>query len=117
MREPSVSYLLPYPNNRIKAHRFGINKLIYIGESQVNDQQQELLLSGGRDGTIKCWSLNHNKPQNIQSSPSSPSNISDQHRYVFSLEEHVDWVTDMILLPDRHHLISCSQDNTLILLD
>lgn len=121
MREPTVSYLLPYPNNKIKAHRFGINKLIYCGENQTDNDHHEYLLSGGRDGTIKCWSLNNvGKQTSIQSSPlssSSPSSSDHHHKYVFSLEEHVDWVTDMILLADRHHLISCSQDNTLMLWD
>nr|CAG4717569.1 unnamed protein product [Naegleria fowleri] len=148
-REPSVSYLLPYPNHKIKAHRFGINKLLYLereGSASTTSctenthqyqpqDQQHYLFSGGRDGTIKCWALYASQQQQQQHqlqsqhtsqeyamSPTKTSSgflhqYHSPHQFMFSLEEHVDWVSDMILLPDKRHLISCSHDNTIMLWD
>ncbi|KAG2377415.1 hypothetical protein C9374_009326 [Naegleria lovaniensis] len=132
-REPSVSYLLPYPNHKIKAHRFGINKLLYLEAREgstttenntTHHQEPYYLFSGGRDGTIKCWALHSSSAQHQQIhqqehttlSPTKTSSHSP-HQFMFSLEEHVDWVSDMILLSDKRHLISCSHDNTIMLWD
>jgi len=117
MKEPNVSYLLPYPNHKIKAHRFGINKLLLHSPLVADvDSNENYMFSAGRDGTIKCWLLNGNKQDNIQS-PTGSDHHSSVHKHVFSLEEHVDWVSDMIILSDKQHLISSSHDNTIMLWD
>ncbi|EME29247.1 transducin family protein / WD-40 repeat family protein [Galdieria sulphuraria] len=85
-----VAYLLRPPEKR---HRFGINSLVvpYAGEPDTESSQVVSLFSGGRDGTIRGWSK---KGENI-----------------LNLEEHVDWVNDLLFLPSGV-LVSCSSDTT-----
>ncbi|GJQ13562.1 hypothetical protein GpartN1_g5353.t1 [Galdieria partita] len=85
-----VAYLLRPPEKR---HRFGINSLVipYTAASDAESSQVVSLFSGGRDGTIRGWSKNGEN--------------------ILNLEEHVDWVNDLLYLPSGV-LVSCSSDTT-----
>lgn len=85
-----VAYLLRPPEKR---HRFGINSLVipYTTETDSEASQVFSLFSGGRDGTIRGW--------------------SERGELLMNLEEHVDWVNDLLYLPSGV-LVSCSSDTT-----
>jgi len=83
-----VAYLLRPPEKR---HRFGINSLVIPSKAESEGGQAVALYSGGRDGTIRGW---NKKGENL-----------------INLEEHVDWVNDLLYLPSGV-LVSCSSDTT-----
>eukprot|EP00271_Cylindrocystis_brebissonii_P020851 TRINITY_DN713_c0_g2_i5.p1 TRINITY_DN713_c0_g2~~TRINITY_DN713_c0_g2_i5.p1 ORF type:complete len:1017 (-),score=193.27 TRINITY_DN713_c0_g2_i5:791-3841(-) len=70
-------------------------------EGQVEDRGgfAEVLFSGSRDGTIKCWS-------------SREGDTRAQHRYGLTMESHVDWVNDLTMVGSEL-LLSCSSDTTI----
>ena len=65
-------------------HRFGVSSLASTSSASWGDGSQ--LLSAGRDGTICAWSYNAEQPS--------------QPELSFVLEDHTDWVNDLVLLQE-----------------
>mmetsp|Transcript_10619 Transcript_10619/g.13783 ORF Transcript_10619/g.13783 Transcript_10619/m.13783 type:complete len:702 (+) Transcript_10619:201-2306(+) len=83
-------------------HRFGVNKV----QTGCNGN---ILFSAGRDGAVRCWSLNQNKAPKLR----------------LVVEAHSDWVNDLVLVEEEgacgthqpHFLISASNDRKIKLWD
>lgn len=125
-RGDRVTYILREPEQH---HRFGISSLA-LGSTE--------LFTGGRDGTIRAWTLPH--IQNLSNSshdsaqPSSinpisltesansstdsrtdscaSSNSAPSPKCTKTFDEHVDWVNDVLYIGAHDRLISCSSDTT-----
>ena len=68
-------------------HRSGVNSLQY-------DHNLKLLYSAGRDNIIRIW------------------NVEDQLWSLKSMENHKDWVNDIVLCCGGKNIISASSDTT-----
>lgn len=78
------------------------------------DAQNGRLFTGGSDTIIRTWSVPHHKDQDAFSARGgvrSPGKNSPV-QYQGSLEQHTDWVNDMILCGHGKILISASNDTT-----
>ena len=81
-------------------HRFGVSALASTSTASWGGGNQ--LLSAGRDGTICSWCYD--------ATGGSPPEAN------FVLEDHTDWVNDLVLLDEggkTSALVSCSSDTTL----
>eukprot|EP00965_Chrysotila_dentata_P233913 6199867-Pleurochrysis_carterae.AAC.7 len=61
-----------------EGHRFGVNALASTSSTLWGGGEQ--LISGGRDGTIRCWKL---PQQGVAATP------------MLTLSDHTDWVNDL----------------------
>ncbi|OLL22332.1 UBP9-binding protein bun107 [Neolecta irregularis DAH-3] len=113
-----ISYVLNTPNPN-PGHRLGVNaleidtKANYITDS--DDTCSGVLYSGGRDGLLCCWNLNHKAQSRSdtkisfvnEEKPSSPS-TSFKHQF----QAHTHWINDIALTHHGQNVISCSSDQT-----
>eukprot|EP00178_Gracilaria_changii_P023312 TRINITY_DN70644_c0_g1_i1.p1 TRINITY_DN70644_c0_g1~~TRINITY_DN70644_c0_g1_i1.p1 ORF type:complete len:690 (+),score=49.46 TRINITY_DN70644_c0_g1_i1:303-2372(+) len=96
-RNDRVTYILRAPERH---HRFGISALA-LGKQG--------LITAGRDGTVRSWSLPPiNRLLNKSLSTSKPTIKAN-----LTFDEHTDWVNDVLLLSDHDRIVSCSSDTTL----
>ena len=87
MQQPPSSVTLTlHDGGEAGGHRFGINAL-------ATSDDGSRLFTAGRDGTVRTWDASSGQ----ESGP--------------VLDEHTDWVNDIVLLGDRL-LASCSSDRT-----
>ena len=83
-------------------HRFGVSSLAGTSTAAWGGGSQ--LLSAGRDGTICAWKY----------SPDAAEAAAPELSFV--LEDHTDWVNDLVLVHEGGQaaaLVSCSSDTTL----
>ena len=108
-RNERLNYILRQPEKR---HRFGISALA-VASSE--------LFTAGRDGTVRAWPLPDTRPAGFPSynlsnhsgnlNLSIPNNSTPKATKTF--DEHVDWVNDILLIPNHNRLVSASSDTTL----
>lgn len=76
-------------------HRRGINSIVAAPLSQ----DESFIFSASRDRLIKLWHVNY---------------ANKKTQLVTDLDQHTDWVNQIMLLPEaRNTLISCSNDTTI----
>uniref|UniRef100_A0A8R1E521 WD_REPEATS_REGION domain-containing protein n=1 Tax=Caenorhabditis japonica TaxID=281687 RepID=A0A8R1E521_CAEJA len=86
-------------------HRSGVSALQF-------DPIYGKLFTGGSDTIIRIWSVpQHKDAFSARGGVRSPGKISPV-QYQGSLEEHTDWVTDMIICAEGRVLMSSSNDTT-----
>uniref|UniRef100_A0A7S4ESR5 WD repeat-containing protein 48 homolog n=1 Tax=Chrysotila carterae TaxID=13221 RepID=A0A7S4ESR5_CHRCT len=82
-----------------EGHRFGVNALASTSSTLWGGGEQ--LISGGRDGTIRCWKL---PQQGVAATP------------MLTLSDHTDWVNDLVLINEGEQtsaFVSASSDCTI----
>ncbi|CAI5445919.1 unnamed protein product [Caenorhabditis angaria] len=78
------------------------------------DQNLSRLFTGGSDTIIRCWNVpQHKDAFSARGGVSRSPGKMCQAQYQVSLEQHTDWVNDMILCAQGRILISASNDSTI----
>ncbi|KAI3631366.1 hypothetical protein MIR68_010856 [Amoeboaphelidium protococcarum] len=91
MSKVSLAYELPL-NEQGVGHRLGVNSIVSL---------DDLVYSGGKDGQIIRWSLEHNKSTNLS--------IQLQDAW----QAHHYWINDLQLANQAQTLVSASSDATI----
>jgi WD repeat-containing protein 48 len=94
----TVTYWCRFPEQQ---HRYGINAVLALQKPE-SQSDAYLLVSAGRDGSVRLWSIDHRAQQ---------GRIAKQ-AHLRSLEEHTDWVNDVVSPGGYPTLVSCSSDAT-----
>lgn len=88
----------------LKGHNGWVTSIV-TGHSQAENEDSELLITGGRDNTILMWSLNKQNQDGEYGVPYK------------SMTGHSHFISDMSLSNDNCFLISSSWDKTMRLWD
>lgn len=91
--EGRVMYVLRSPERR---HRFGVNAVRVVADPTLSGSAH-VVYTAGRDAAIRGWAVDRE---------------TEQTKCIKSLDGHVDWVNDLLLLPSRKSAVSCSSDTT-----
>jgi len=93
-RRMRVSYgLVPSDTDANDAHCFAVNKIVAL-ESR---EQPSLLFTASRDSSIRVWEVD--APPQDRTRGAAPPSV----RSVARLQDHADWVNDIVLLADGAH--------------
>ncbi|KAK4529752.1 hypothetical protein CCYA_CCYA02G0609 [Cyanidiococcus yangmingshanensis] len=94
----TVTYWCRFPEQQ---HRFGVNSGLAL-RTPDGKGSEYFLASAGRDGSIRFWFIG----------PNTRSGNIAKRAHLRSLEEHTDWVNDIVSPAGYPTLVSCSSDAT-----
>ncbi|KAK5939267.1 hypothetical protein PMZ80_008570 [Knufia obscura] len=98
-----ISYVLPLAT-RPGGHRLGVNGLSI-------DHDRNILYTGGRDGSICAWDLDHEAKAQEQEDNSLPRRRTTAS-FRREVQAHTHWVNDLVLVKNNLALVSASSDSS-----
>lgn len=101
-KKQRISYCIPLAGQP-GGHKLGINGLAI-------DHARDILYTGGRDGVICAWNLDHNTDaRRVEGSTKLRKTTASFKREV---QAHTDWVNDLVQVKNDLALVSASNDTS-----